>query len=34
MYQVVVHPAESHLTGSVEQVGETDEGFDLVHVQD
>lgn len=34
VYQLVVHSVKRQLTGSVDQVGEADEGFDLVHVQD
>lgn len=34
VYQLVVHSVKSQLTGSVDQVGEADEGFNLVHVQD
>ncbi len=34
MYLLVVHPVEGQLTRSVDQVGEADEGFHLVHVQD
>lgn len=34
MYQRLVHLVKGHLTGSVDEVGEADEGLELIHVQD
>ena len=34
MYQFMVHSEERHLTGFIEQVGEGDEGFGLLQVED
>lgn len=33
-HKAVVHSEEGHLTGLVEQVGESDEGVGRVHVED